>query len=56
MKTITLSGGHFGGQEHEIANDQVLIELEDEQGNRWVYNRELSKDPSTADFCEFKPA
>jgi hypothetical protein len=53
---ITLSGGHFGGQEHEISSDQTLIELKDDQGGTWVYDRKLSKDPNTADFCEFKPA
>lgn len=39
MKTVTLSGGNFGGLEVEIANDQTQVIVEDH-----VYRVDRNKD------------
>jgi hypothetical protein len=51
---ITLNGGNFGGQVVEVKNTTKMIEMKDGEGRVWLYDYNVHKDTTTADFVGMK--
>ena len=55
-KTVTLSGGNFGGTQVSVPSKDAEIRLPDEDGNVWVYDPRIHVGDDTAHFVRVEKA
>jgi hypothetical protein len=51
---ITLNGGHFGGDIVDVKDTKKIIEKTDDAGGVWLYDYNVHKATTTADFVGMK--